>query len=197
MSFLKNRILVLLAITTMVFAAGCCNKGKRKNSSSDDLSNSTLSTGGKAANSKDKKQVSDSPLAQLENTGLNYSIGAKVGKRTSNHGKGSFFEEKYVKGVDLMEKGEFGDAITLFEEIIKRYPNSEEASVAELCIAEMFFRNKSNKLALATYKRIVQQYPNSQAAENARAGITYLESFEVYEKDYISPDVEDRKRRGY
>ncbi len=197
MSFFKSRILVLIAIVAMAFAVGCCKRGQKRNSDSAGSGSSITSGTGSSGEKKPVKQVSDTPIAQLENTGLNYSIGGHAGKKTSRTGQGSFFEEKYVKGVDLMEKGEFGDAINIFEEIIKRYPNSEEASVAELCIAEMFFRNKSNKLALATYKRIVANYPNSQAAENARAGISYIESFEVYEKDYISPDVEDRKRRGY
>jgi outer membrane protein assembly factor BamD (BamD/ComL family) len=96
-----------------------------------------------------------------------------------------------------MEKGEFGKAISLFDELIKRYPNSEEASIAELCIAELHFRNKSNDLALKAFERIVELYPQSHAAENARSGIDYLRSIERFENEYVSPDVEARKRKGY
>lgn len=148
---------------------------------------------------KDGEQVSEKPLPMLENTGLNYSIdgsGRKIGKESAMKA-GSNFEKDYLVGVELMEKGEFPQAINIFDELIKRYPNSEEASIAELCIAELLFRTKANDRALAAYERIVEKYPNSHAAENARAGIEYLKNISRYEEEYVSPDVEGKKRRGY
>jgi TolA-binding protein len=108
----------------------------------------------------------------------------------------SRFQQAYYQGIGFMEKGSYGEAIQVFERIVADFPNSEEASIAEYCIAEIHFRNKSNPAALAAFKRVVERYPNSQAAENARAGITYIESFSAYESEYVSPDVEDRQRRG-
>ncbi len=110
---------------------------------------------------------------------------------------GADFERKFTQGVELMERGDYSDAMNLFQEIMTQYANTEEASVAEYCMAEIHFRNKSNQLALQAYQRIVEKYPNSPAAQNAREGIEYLQTFEEHEKEYVSPDVEDRKRRGF
>ncbi len=139
------------------------------------------------------------PLQLLENTGLNYSIDSRsiALKKSTESKSGSFFEKQYIEGVEMMEKGEFSKAISVFDELIKRYPNSEEASIAELCIAELHFRSKANELALKAYEQIVERYPNSHAAENARSGIDYLRNIERYETEFIAPDVEARKRRGY
>ena len=189
----------LLLLSLVFFVNGCCKK-KLENGKN---SGSSLA-GGNSQSSKgsgDIKVVSatEKPLKMLEETGLNYSISGAGKKKSSSKRakKSSFFEEKYLKGISCMEKGKYSDALSLFEEIVSRYPNSEEASIAALCIAEMHFRNKSNKLALQAYKEVVAKYPNSHAAENARQGIEYLENFDKYEKSFISPDVEDKRRRGY
>lgn len=110
---------------------------------------------------------------------------------------GADFERKYTQGVELMERGNYGEAMKIFQEIVTQYSNTEEASVAEYCIAEIHFRNKANQQALEAYQRIVEKYPDSPAAQNAREGIEYLKTFEEHEREYVSPDVEDRKRRGF
>ena len=52
-------------------------------------------------------------------------------------------------------------------------------------------------MALKIYQRIVENYPHSHAAENARAGIDYLQSFDKFADEHVSPEIEGRKRRGY
>ncbi|NCB37497.1 MAG: tetratricopeptide repeat protein [Erysipelotrichia bacterium] len=194
--FFRLVFIVLLAVS-LSLATGCCRK---KVGDQSDFGVSRRSSS--AASSSQKKsggqQAVEQPVDLLAKTGLNYSIdsGDATRKAAKKNG-GSFFEKQYLQGVDMMEKGEFSKAIELFDELVKRYPNTEEASVAELCIAELYFRSKSNDRALQAYKRIVETYPNSHAAENARAGIEYLQNFEKYEQEYVSPDVEARKRRGY
>lgn len=106
------------------------------------------------------------------------------------------FHQRYADGLRKMEDDQFGDAMGIFEEIVKSFPGSDEASMAEYRLAMIHFHNKNNSAALETYKRIVEKYPNSPMAENARAAVTYMETFEQHEKNYISPDVEDRQRRG-
>lgn len=188
----KSTVVLLLAVV-LLQANGCC---KRQDNKPGDLE-SAIKQSVAAGKPGEKQATVDRPAELLEKTGLNYSIDAsKTAKKTGNIGN-SFFEKQYLQGVDLMEKGEFTKAIELFDELIKRYPNGEEASIAELCIAELYFRSKSNDRALKAYERIVANYPDSHAAENARAGIDYLQNFEKYEQEYVSPDVEGRKRRGY
>ncbi|GAB4278085.1 MAG: hypothetical protein Kow0029_21180 [Candidatus Rifleibacteriota bacterium] len=183
---------------SLLILEGCCNRAKKN------PGNDKVHTGAETAQSAGirgesmQKAPPERPLDILAETGLNYSINSRNNQKKGHKMQGSaFFESQYLEGIDLMEKGEFSKAISVFEAIVQRYPNSEEASIAELCIAEMYFRNKSNDLALKAYEKIVEKYPNSHAAENARAGIRYLKDFEKYEKEYIPADIEDRKRRGY
>lgn len=197
-SVAKGCVVVLLP-AVLLFSGGCC---RRQNGASElpaGPGNKPQQKSEAPAQPDEKTVVVDRPAELLEKTGLNYSIdGVKPSaKNAPLAASNSFFEKQYLEGVRLMEKGEFSKAIELFDELIKRYPNTEEASIAELCIAELHFRNKSNERALQIYERIVANYPQSHAAENARAGIDYLKNFEKYEQEHISPDVESRKRRGY
>lgn len=194
----KGLIAALLPVV-LLSADGCC---RRQNGVSDLPAGPDSRPQPNSATPSQpdgKTAAADRPAELLEKTGLNYSIdGVKPGaKKAPSATNNSFFEKQYLEGVQLMEKGEFSKAIELFDELVKRYPNTEEASIAELCIAELYFRNKSNERALQIYERIVANYPQSHAAENARAGIDYLKNFEKYEQEHISPDVESRKRRGY
>jgi len=116
---------------------------------------------------------------------------------TAGESTSAEFRRKCNNGVMYIETQDYGKALQVFEEILKEFPNSEEeSSIAEYCIAEIHFRNKNNQMALESFQKIVQKYPNSPAAQNARAGIEYLQNFDRHEKDYVSPDVEDRNRRG-
>jgi TolA-binding protein len=196
--FSKKGFLLFVLISAIILQFGCCSRKKvpgetKKNSASN-------STGSDGKNDKagvgSARSAVDSPHDVLSETGLNYSLDGGRTPGLKNKGS-SFFETKYLEGIKLMESGEFSKAVSVFENITQRYPDTEESSVAELCIAELYFRNKSNHLALEKYKSIVEKYPNSHAAENARAGIRYLEDFEKYEQEHIPSDVEDRKRRGF
>lgn len=189
--------LALLLVAILLQAGGCCKRQNAGTGETEGVKQAEVSKGSDADGSVSRKAAVDRPAELLEKTGLNYSIDAGKNSAKKANAGNSFFEKQYLTGVELMEKGEFTKAIELFDELIKRYPNSEEASVAELCIAELYFRSKSNDRALQAYERIVSTYPDSHAAENARAGIEYLKSFEKYEQEYVSPDVEGRKRRGY
>lgn len=106
------------------------------------------------------------------------------------------FNQKYASGLQQFESGDLGKAMEIFEEIVRTFPGSDEASMAEYRIAQIHFRNRANHRALETYRRIVSQYPLSPVSENARAAITYLETFEAHEKAYISPDADDERRRN-
>ncbi|EKD81978.1 MAG: hypothetical protein ACD_39C01537G0002 [uncultured bacterium] len=192
-SLLIGSALLLLQLT------GCCGRGTLPTPGSSENARKSPSETASGTLPGEQTTTVVKPLEMLDGNGLNYSIdqpGSKPGdkKRTES---GSFFDKQYMHGVELMEKGEFSEAITLFDELAKRYPNTEEASIAELCIAELYFRNKSNDMALKIYQRIVETYPHSHAAENARAGIEYLQSFDKLADEHVSPDIEGRKRRGY
>ncbi|HOY66246.1 MAG TPA: tetratricopeptide repeat protein [Candidatus Ozemobacteraceae bacterium] len=106
------------------------------------------------------------------------------------------FERRYEKGIELLEKQDYAEASRIFEQLLNESADPQDASVAEYCLAEIYFRNKSNQRALEVFRRIVEKYPGTPAADNAKAGIEYLENFQKHEAEYVSPEVEDRKRRG-
>lgn len=192
-------ILLLVLVFATLFCSGCCRRSPKSDSEGRPTAAGSQRSGTVSGNQPRKSEnLIERPLDILAETGLNYSLDSRLNKgeevkKSSN----AFFEKQYLEGINFMEKGQFDQAVSVFEAIMQRYPNSEEASVAELCIAEMYFRNKSNDLALQVYKEIVEKYPNSHAAENALAGIKYLEDFEKYEQEYVPADVDDRKRRGF
>ena len=196
-NLLQKTALLLMLAALIVLADGCCNRSASTPQTTGQQGQTSTSPTVPGQQPDRPARVVERPAELLENTGLNYSIdGQNKAAKAAGKSAGAF-EKQYLHGVELMEKGEFTQAIELFDELIKRYPSAEEASIAELCIAELYFRNKSNDRALQAYERIVANYPQSHAAENARAGIAYLKNFEKYEQEYVSPDVEARKRRGY
>lgn len=177
---------------------GCCRRKPLPTAGKPSIPKISTSDTTSTEAEKDGKvaQPEDRPLDVLANTGLSFSVDGSAAS-SKNHALGSFFEQRYLAGIEHMEKGEFSEAHNLFSEIISRYPGTEEASIAELCIAEMHFRNRANRLAMQAFESIVANYPNTHAAQNAKAGIAYLRDFEKYERDYVSPDVEARRRRGF
>ncbi|MGM0598680.1 MAG: tetratricopeptide repeat protein [Candidatus Rifleibacteriota bacterium] len=185
--------IVVVCVFMLANLTGCCNGKKSVPGQKQQLKQSSEDPKTK---DEEKQEAEEEPLDILSQTGLNYSIQNNNKKSGIKKGHVSaFFEKQYLEGIQLMEKGEYNKAISIFEGISQRYPNSEEASVAQLCIAELYFRNKANSLALKAYEEVVAEYPNSHAAENAKAGIKYLRDFKKYEKEYVPVDSEDRKRR--
>lgn len=134
------------------------------------------------------------PTKVMKGTGLNFSIApsAPVKPITIAPVGMSFFEDHYRKGVSYMEAGDYIKAIEVFKQIIAQYPDSEEASVSYLCLADMYFALQNDKKAIEYYKTIVQKFPLTPAAENAKAAIQYLQDFKKYEKDHIPVDKYDR-----
>lgn len=189
---------LLVFVTGMIGLSGCGCGGEE-----------ISMPGSRSSNGSPQKSFSSGPSTQ-KNEKLAHSAfpwlesGQEVsGKKVTAETRltvrkpGEEFNRKYTQGLEFMEKEEYPKAIEVFEEIIKTLPGSDEASMAEYRMAQIHFRNKSNNLAMDVYKRIIQNYPNSPISENARAAVTYLETFEKHEKAYVAPDTDDRKRRGF
>lgn len=185
---IKKCLTVVIAFILLLQLTGCCKKKAKV----------TTPVKPVVKHSQNESQVVSKETDKLiSKTGLNYSVdrAAKRVQPLQPGGMGNF-EKQYLKGVNLLEKEKLVDALAVFKDILEHYPEGEEASVAALCIAEIYFRMKNNEGALQLYKEIIKKYPGTQAAMNAAEGIKYLETFERYEKNYIAPEVEDRRRRG-
>ena len=185
---IKNIVIILLLLAVTLNITGCCKKKERK-------IDSVCKTRDREEPPKDIS-VPDDASKLLDKTGLSYSIDRRPAPNPPVYSSFSIFEKQYLDGVQKLEAGELDKAMSVFQDILKEYPEGEEASIAAICIAEIYFRSKNNEAALKLYKEILKKYPGTQAAQNAAEGIKYLESFAKHEKSFVSPEVEDRKRRG-
>lgn len=186
---MKKIVIFLLVSILSVQLIGCCRK-KQPNKKVE------VKTTDNSVNKGKDLSVPDESAKLLDKTGLSYSIDRSPGPVAPIHTGVSFFEQQYLEGVNQLEAGDLDKALKTFNDILKQYPDSEEASIAALCIAEIYFRSKNNEAALKYYKEIVKKYPGTQAAQNAAEGIKYLEGFAKHENTFIPPEIEDRKRRG-
>lgn len=184
----KKYYIILLAIVVLLNTTGCCKKKETK-------INRVPKTTDKEEPPEDIS-VPDDASKLLDKTGLSYSIDRRPSSTPPVYSSFSIFERQYLDGIKKLETGELDKAMSVFQDLLKEYPEGEEASIAALCIAEIYFRSKNNAAALKLYKEIVKKYPGTQAAQNAAEGIKYLEGFDKHENAFISPDAEDRKRRG-
>ncbi|MBI3037537.1 tetratricopeptide repeat protein [bacterium] len=195
--FLSWALLFASISAFLCHGCGCEKRSSNSTGPTDDKSQTNLSRGvEKGSGSKETPILGYNAFPWLlsgkTSDGRQVSQASKNTAMLPNEG----FNQKYSDALKLMEDEKLTNAVELFEDIVKSYPGSDEASLASYRIAQIHFRNKANSAALAVYKEIVEKYPHSPVSENARAAIKYLETFEKHEKAYISPDVEDRKRRG-
>ena len=190
----KKAFIIIVCSLLMLQLTGCCkkkeqtNKGYQKSQSQED-----------DTYSYDEKEISvpDAESKLLKDTGLSYSIDRSPAPAPSKpFSSFSLFEREYLEGVKELEKENYSKAMQIFEEILKTYPDGEEASIASLCIAEIYFRSQNNEAALKLYKEIMEKFPGTQAAQNAAEAIKYLETFSKLEAKFIPPDIEDKRRRG-
>lgn len=82
----------------------------------------------------------------------------------------SWFEPEPLKSEDvLFEQGSknfddrfYDEAITLFQELIDRFPYSHHAVIAELKIADAYFYNKEYEKAELSYKMFEELHPENE-----------------------------------
>jgi tol-pal system protein YbgF len=68
---------------------------------------------------------------------------------------------------DQLRRGSFGTARAGFEELLRRYPNFEEASAAQLYIAQSYAEERRTAEADSAYGVVVTKYPRSKDAPTA------------------------------
>lgn len=185
----KSVVIIVFAVATLVFS-GCCGK-KTMLSMPKEIARYEKETA--------KNEKAAEPDSLLKKTGLNFAVTLSNVPAPKNElpVKLSFFEEQYRKGVEMVEHGDLLEAMKVFKDLMERYPDSEEASVAALCLADIYFKLKNDAEALKAYKYVLERFPNSRAAENARAAIQYLNSFSKYEREHVPIFKSDEKLGGW
>jgi tol-pal system protein YbgF len=68
---------------------------------------------------------------------------------------------------DQLRRGSYGSARAGFEELLRRYPDFEEASAAQLYIAQSYSEEKKVAEADSAYALVVTRYPRSKDAPTA------------------------------
>jgi tol-pal system protein YbgF len=68
---------------------------------------------------------------------------------------------------DQLRRGSYGAARAGFEELLRRYPDFEEASAAQLYIAQSYAEERRTADADSVYALVVTRYPRSRDAPTA------------------------------
>jgi tol-pal system protein YbgF len=68
---------------------------------------------------------------------------------------------------DQLRRGSYGTARAGFEELLRRYPEFEEASAAQLYIAQSYAEERKTAEADSVYRVVVAKYPRSKDAPTA------------------------------
>src|SRR5208283_5707841 len=89
----------------------------------------------------------------------------------------------YVRGVDLMKKKKYDQAVADFAKIRENFPFDPIAIVAQVKQGDAYFEKKEYQMAATTYEDFVNSYPDD---ENAAYALKRLA--ESYEKQ--SPTID-------
>jgi len=73
----------------------------------------------------------------------------------------------YMTSFDLLRRGSYGAARAGFEELLRRFPEFEEASAAQLYIGQAYAEEKRTAEADSVYGLVVTKYPRSKDAPTA------------------------------
>jgi tol-pal system protein YbgF len=69
-------------------------------------------------------------------------------------------EEIYKSAKEAFDQGDFETAKKRFQEVIARFPKSENADNAQFWIGEIFYREKWYEKAILEYQKVIEKYPN-------------------------------------
>jgi len=68
-------------------------------------------------------------------------------------------EEVYKSAKQAFDQGDFDSAKQHFQEVITRFPKSENADNAQFWIGEIYYREKWYEKAILEYQKVIEKYP--------------------------------------
>ncbi|MEJ5359668.1 MAG: tol-pal system protein YbgF [Desulfobacterales bacterium] len=85
-------------------------------------------------------------------------------------------QELYSRAKQFFDQGNMPQARRSFEELLQRYPRSENADNAQFWIAETFYREKAYEKAILEYQKVIEKYPkgNKVPAALLKQGHAFL-----------------------
>lgn len=84
-------------------------------------------------------------------------------------------DEYYEQGFDLVKQGKFADAIQIFQELIKRYPQGDLVGDAHYWIGESSFLDRDLDTSKKYFKTFIEGYPQSARLPGAMLRTAYIE----------------------
>jgi tol-pal system protein YbgF len=84
-------------------------------------------------------------------------------------------DEIYKLGKEAFDQGDSAAAKMRFQELIERYPKSEDADNAQFWIGEIYYREKRYKKAILEYDKVIEKYPkgNKVPAALLKQGLAF------------------------
>ncbi len=82
-------------------------------------------------------------------------------------------EDLYQQGMEFLQQQSYATARTVFEEIVRSFPNDPRAADAQFALAETYAGEGNAERALAEFEKVERQWPRAEKAPQAllRAGI--------------------------
>jgi len=81
----------------------------------------------------------------------------------------------YQQGFNLLKESKHAEAVTVFQQQIKSYPQGDRADDAYYWIAESMYVNRKLDISKENFKAIVQGYPKSERLPDAMLKLAYIE----------------------
>jgi TolA-binding protein len=75
--------------------------------------------------------------------------------------------QHFTRGVNLMRKGSYADAVLIFTQFVERYPEHALASSAQFHAGECYFQMGEYKLAISEYEKMLRSYGNHPRVPSA------------------------------
>ena len=86
-------------------------------------------------------------------------------------------QQNYERGMQLLDDGEYVDAVKYFTFVKARFPYSKFAVLADLRIADSAFAAESYLEAIDAYKLFIKFHPTHEMVENGYASFRIAESY--------------------
>ena len=118
------------------------------------------------------------PVAATAHTAIEPSAAAASG------GSGSADDDQlaYAKAFDRLKGGSYGDAITAFQDFMKRYPSSALLDNAQYWIGEAYYVTRDYDRAAQAFRAVGEKFPSSRKAPDALLKLGYTQ----FEQKHLS-----------
>ena len=133
---------------------------EKSESTSNQLSQITAKNEERIARLENYLNLESAPKASSVVPAVTPAAEAKVSKELSE-------DEIYKSGKQAFDEGDSETAKKRFQELIDRYPKSENADNAQFWIGEIYYREKWYEKAILEYQEVIEKYPKGNKVPSA------------------------------